>query len=181
MAKTAPEHVHEDEHGHEHAHEHAAPASMPGAAAPGARAPAPMDGALPPGGLSWSVPSGWQSRPSGGMRFATFAVPGEAELSVVALEGQAGGELANVNRWRGQLGLAPLSEDEFRKQSSRVTSKAGALRVVEIISQDGKSGMIGAILAQDAKTWFFKLTGGAGPVKAARPSLERFLSSLRAS
>src|SRR5262245_25745365 len=57
-------------------------------------------------GIRWIAPAGWTEQPASGMRAASFRVPaGEEfiEVSVVPLGGEAGGELANVNRWRGQL------------------------------------------------------------------------------
>src|SRR5208282_2908095 len=113
------------------AKEEAAPApsqaAPPMANMPSAPMAAPMPGAptAPPGmkgdvpvppkptgaeGLSWTLPKGWTQTLSGGIRYATLkpAGGGNLDASVVVLPGQAGGELANVNRWRGQLGLSPL-------------------------------------------------------------------------
>src|SRR5690349_3907522 len=61
----------------------------------------------------WDTPEGWRAviadQP---MRVATFrAGPGDGvEVSVTAFPGDVGGLLANVNRWRGQVGLAPAQE-----------------------------------------------------------------------
>ena len=64
------------------------------------------------GALKWALPKGWTETPGSGMRYATLTPPGagKVEMSVVVLPGAAGGELANVNRWRGQIGLPPLDE-----------------------------------------------------------------------
>ena len=46
------------------------------------------------------------------MRRGSFTIRGEgnatADLSIVALPGAAGGLVENLNRWRGQVGLASL-------------------------------------------------------------------------
>ena len=50
----------------------------------------------------------WVVKPPAPMRKATFGVPAgsaEADLSITAFPGDVGGELANINRWRGQVGL----------------------------------------------------------------------------
>src|SRR5688500_16517882 len=74
--------------------------------------------------VSWTVPEGWTEQPASGMRLGSFAVPGRegpaADMSVVALSGPAGGDLANINRWRGQIGLAPLSAGELTRHSRRI-------------------------------------------------------------
>ncbi|HZZ20009.1 MAG TPA: hypothetical protein VFE25_11590, partial [Opitutaceae bacterium] len=57
--------------------------------------------------LAWTTPSDWVVKPPAPMRKATFGVPAggsQAELSVTAFPGDVGGDLANVNRWRGQIG-----------------------------------------------------------------------------
>lgn len=67
----------------------------------------------------WTLPSGWkEERGAGGERLATLRFGrGDPllELTVVRLEGTAGGALANVNRWRGQLGLEPVSAGELAR------------------------------------------------------------------
>ena len=145
----------------------------------------------PPGGaaeggaaLAWKAPAGWKRLPGSGMRFASFTVPaggGEAELSVVVLPGPAGGDLANVNRWRGQMGAAALDEAGLARESKKVESAAGPLLVVDVAGAGAKAGesLSAALLSTGDQTWFFKLTGKAGVVKAARPSFLAFLKSLR--
>jgi len=62
--------------------------------------------------LAWDLPKGWTEARAGGMRLATLKPPvtGKIDVSVIVLPGTAGGELANVNRWRGQIGLQPVDE-----------------------------------------------------------------------
>lgn len=143
------------------------------AAAPAAPTPAGR-------ALSWDAPAGWQPRPAGGMRYATFVIPGpagEAELSVVTLPGDAGGALANVNRWRGQIALAPLDAKGLESLSRRVESRAGPLRVVDFSA--GRSRLLAAILSKGGSSWFFKMTGPPSAVGAAKPGFLLFLKSLR--
>jgi hypothetical protein len=63
----------------------------------------------------WNPPEAWRSGDEQAMRFATFfTTSGDdaAEISVSSLP--PGQPLAmNVNRWRGQLGLAPATESEI--------------------------------------------------------------------
>ena len=40
---------------------------------------------------------------------------GTSDVSVVRLSGEAGGDLGNVNRWRGQINLEPISEPDLPK------------------------------------------------------------------
>ncbi len=64
---------------------------------------------------SWDLPEGWQQQGASGMRFATIEIEdGDQMLEVTVIPLQTMGEideyvLSNVNRWRDQLGLAPVA------------------------------------------------------------------------
>jgi hypothetical protein len=116
------------------------------------------------------------------MRFATLNPPGpgKIELSVVCLPGMAGGEQANVNRWRGQIGLEPLDEAALAAARKTVKSKAGPVAVFDFTSQGQvQSRMLaGTLTTKDGNTWFLKLVGDAAPVGKARADYLRFLETL---
>lgn len=161
----------------------------PAQPAPGAAMGGMPMGELPPpprptgsGALKWSTPKGWTETAGSNMRFATLTPPGagKAELSVVVLPGAAGGELANVNRWRGQIGLEPLDEKGLAASRQTVKSKLGGVSVFDFTSE-GKvqSRMVtGLISTADGNTWFLKLVGDAAPVGKAKPDFMRFLETL---
>jgi len=131
--------------------------------------------------LQWTLPGGWSQSFPGGMRYATFKVPGTGAIdgSVVTLPGDAGGELPNVNRWRGQIGLGPTDEAGLAAARTTVKSRAGAANVYDFTSQGArKSRLIAAILMVEGNAWFIKLTGDAEPVSAARPAFLQLLGSL---
>src|SRR5207249_4359851 len=88
--------------------------------------------------LTWTVPENWKevnAKAAKGefQRFATFRLRApqgeELELTVFALgrAGQAGDVLANVNRWRGQLGLGPVSAEGLKGVTEEL--KVGDTRV----------------------------------------------------
>jgi hypothetical protein len=67
----------------------------------------------------WETPDGWTEEPGEGMRKATFKVTGDGptlECTVISLPDPNGDPtstdytLANINRWRGQLGMESLSK-----------------------------------------------------------------------
>jgi hypothetical protein len=117
------------------------------------------------------------------MRFATFKAPypGKLEATVVVLPGPAGGELANVNRWRGQIGLPPMDEAGLARAREVLKTKAGSLSVYDFTSEGQvKSRMVaGYISTPDGSTWFLKLTGDATPVAKAKPDFMTILGSVR--
>ncbi len=147
----------------------------------GADTPPPSTPGAP---LKWSLPKGWSEAQGGGsMRFATFKPPfaGKLEATVVVLPGPAGGELANVNRWRGQIGLPPLDEAGLAKARTALKTKAGSLNVYDFTSEgQAKSRLVaGYISTPDGNTWFLKLTGDADPVAKAKPDFLTILGSVR--
>ncbi len=165
--------------------------------------PAAMDGGMPggtgaPGGmgtgevapppaltghaLAWTLPKGWTETRQGGMRYATIkpSQPGRLEVTVVVLPGPAGGELANVNRWRGQIGLPPVDEAALAAARRRITTRAGPVSLYEFESEGQvRSRVVAALASVEGNSWFVKMTGDAAPVGAARPDFVRLLESLR--
>lgn len=155
---------------------------------PAARAAPALDGAAPEagGGLAWTAPAGWIAKSASAMRLATFEIPGAdgpVELSVVALPGAAGGALANVNRWRGQLKLPPLAEGELAAHSEALACPAGTLRLVSFDGrgETGPAAVLGALMEHGGRSWFFKATGTPAAVRAARPAVTVFLKGLHAA
>lgn len=150
---------------------------------PMAAAPMPA-GQAPAKTLKWITPSGWKELPGSGMRVATMVPPGSGkiEMTVTAFPGDVGGELANVNRWRGQIGLKPLEEAGLIKARQSLVSKAGPIALYDFTSEGAaKTRLVaGAIFSGDS-TWFFKLMGDEEPVAAARPAFVSLLRGLRAA
>ncbi len=139
------------------------------------------------GNLQWSVPSGWKEQGASGVRLARFeagTAKGSADVSVVMLPGSAGGILANINRWRGQVGLGPIDEKSLQSQLQRVPSSAGELSLVDFsgVNSQGDNSpvrMLAAILFDGETTWFFKTQGEPSVVIAVKPTFLEFLRSLR--
>jgi hypothetical protein len=159
------------------------PGSAPpmAAGAGGADLPAPP---TPTGtsALQWTLPKGWEQSMSGGMRYATLkpAVTGHVEASVVVLPGPAGGELANVNRWRGQIGLDPIDEPSLASLRQTLATRAGKVSVFDFQSEgQQRSRVIAGLTTSRGNTWFVKMTGDAEPVAAARADFIHLLESLR--
>ena len=152
-----------------------------GAASPGALPPPPD--ASTTGTLQWSLPKGWtETRSAGGMRYATLkpSTPGKLDVSVTVFPGQAGGEIANVNRWRNQIGLPPVDEAALARDRKTLKSPAGNVAVFDYTSEgETKTRLVAAILFAGGNSWFVKMVGDAGPVTASRTDFVRLLESLR--
>jgi len=132
--------------------------------------------------MHWTLPKGWTEEAGEGMRYATLKPPvtGRVEATVVVLPGPAGGELANVNRWRSQIALGPIEEAGLAQARTAVTSKAGAMNVYDFTSEgQSRTRVVAALLTTpDGNTWFLKLTGDAALVGQVRPDFMKLLGSL---
>ncbi|MBL0059479.1 MAG: hypothetical protein IPP35_10310 [Elusimicrobia bacterium] len=143
----------------------------------------------PSGEVTWTTPRGWVEKPGSGFRYASFVVPGPegltGDLSVTVLEGGGGDLLANVNRWRGQIGLADLSADQLPTQTQSIHPAGRAMTLVDFLSEgnliDGKykKRLLSAVFSSDGKTWFFKLVGEDRLVESAKGDFLKFLESLK--
>lgn len=149
--------------------------------------PAPADaGTAASAPLEWTAPDHWQENPAAGFRRGSFTVRGvdgaEADLSIIAFPGGAGGLLENLNRWRGQLDLPPFSDDEASASIEHVDGRDGLhFDVVDFAgTTDGTPArIIGAVLEHGGETWFFKLMGPDATVAAERPAFAAFLQTVR--
>ena len=158
----------------------------PGAAAPqGAMANTPVATASGPG-LAWTAPSSWTAKQgASSMRKGTYTIkaeglPGEAELAITAFPGDVGGELANVNRWRGQMGLPPVAEAELGSALMRLEKNGLKISVLDIVGSGANAQrMLGAMVPHAGATWFFKLTGPDAVVGKAKPDFLAFLETVK--
>jgi len=138
----------------------------------------------PKAGLA-NLPAGWEPAPLGEMRFASFRIKGDngktAEVSVIPLPGMAGDDLANVNRWRGQVNLAPVSEGEMAKQAESVEIGGEPAKLFDQAGQPAgsseKTRIVAAILRREGAAWFFKMTGEDATVAKQKPAFVEYLKT----
>ena len=160
------------------------PGTAPAAPAGAAPAPAPAPAAAAAAGdgsLTWTVPDGWVLGPVAPGRYATFMVAGaegaKAELAISHFPGDVGGDLANVNRWRDQIGMEPIDAAALAPLVSKLTAGAKTLSVVDLTGP--KTRLTTGWTRHGADTWFFKLSGPDGLVGAEKAKFTAFLESVR--
>lgn len=154
-----------------------------GSGKPGDPPPPPRSVAA---GMSWQAPAAWAEAPERQFRNANyFAGSEDVEAYVTVLPGDAGGPLANVNRWRSQMGQPPLSMGGF-DLLERVPMLGSSGVLVEIkgsfqsMSGDVTSDamMIGALGQIPGRSIFVKMIGPAEQVLAQRGAFLEFCNSL---
>ena len=95
----------------------------------------------------------------------------QAAVNVSSLAGDGGGLLPNVNRWRGQLGLAPVTEADLANLPT-IDASGGKATLIDISGTDARTGkparLVGVVLPLGGQTWFYKLMGDARRRGAAK-------------
>ena len=128
----------------------------------------------PPESWSLASPSSFEKA-----RFTVSEFGGSANVSMTVLQGDGGGLLENVNRWRGQLGLDPIDEKDLKDVLKAVKGLGQDARLVDINGTSRRSQLeerlVGVIVPQGELTWFYKLMGTPSVVGTAR---EEFLAYL---
>jgi hypothetical protein len=178
------DHDHDHDHAAHDGHTHDGHAHEKEARADGtSNRSAAADPATP----NWEMPAGWQPHTPVTMALASFVArtaAGEtATITVTGLPGPAGGVLANVNRWRGQLGLGSIAEAGLASITRPIDGLGGKATLVEFAGTDPKSGqpavLVAAIVVRGNQSWFYKMVGDSAAVNAQRENFTRFVQGVR--
>ncbi len=136
----------------------------------------------------WKKPDGWNTQPLSEMRLASFKVDGasggSADISVTAFPGEAGGLSSNLNRWRGQLQLPSLSDEELSSSIQRIDVENVPTYLIDFRTADNNpkpSRILGAVLQTADRTWFVKMTGPPDLLETQRPKFLDFIRSFHFS
>jgi hypothetical protein len=166
------------------------------AAAPAERPAAPAGGnamastAVPTAtgaALTWTAPAHWKNKAASGMRKGSYSITadgmeGEADLSVTSLSNDGGGDLANLNRWRGQLSLPPIAQADFESATQHLDRNDLHMTVIDIVGI-GMSGkperILGAIVPYSGGTWFFKMQGPDALVAKEKAAFMAMLDTVK--
>ncbi len=134
--------------------------------------------------FTWVVPDGWTLGKTSSMRLVSYKVPVSAnergDFSLVQLGGGAGGTMANINRWRGQVGLEPTTPEELVEVAHLHDTKQGQqyLHITLINEANPDSAIIAAIFEQPGYVLFAKLVASSAGVREAQNSFEDFCNSI---
>lgn|GEM_PF-6435799 len=107
----------------------------------------------------WTLPEGWKQQPASGLRFATIEIPPDGapplDLSVSVLPGAENDfdsyVLANLNRWRGQLGLSPLPPLRLQDAIEELKGEGLTATLVDISGKKSDDGMSRGPMAPGAR------------------------------
>jgi hypothetical protein len=155
---------------------------MPESAIPNPAAPGPAASAATAPDAPWTVPQGWTLDPEPrAMRLVTFLAAGgdtDTEIAVSRFGGGVGGELANINRWRGQVGLGPIDGATLETEITRF-GDAGAPGY----SARARGELVHLLAAgiydpANDRTWFVRVIGAPDAVDAVEADVNEFARSI---
>jgi hypothetical protein len=143
-------------------------------------------GAAGPGKPAWTVPADWQEVPASQFLLVEYSIAEangtKADVNVAELSGNGGGVLANVNRWRGQIGLNPVDESDLAKLTASLDVTGGQATWVDLTGTDANGQpmrLVAAIVPMGDQTWFYKLMGDEKIVAREKDAFTKFVQTAR--
>jgi hypothetical protein len=132
-----------------------------------------------------SLPDGWHvSKPDKFSRYAFQVSDGgrTADITVTPLPNEAGGLVENVNRWRRQVSLPELADDQVEDLAHKIEVDGDPGRIVDMTGTEqagAPSRIIGVIVLRPGRTWFFKMKGPPDWVEKQKAAFTSFLQTVR--
>ncbi len=138
--------------------------------------------------LTYKAPADWKKHNASGpiraeAAFLISAGDKAADVTITRLPGAAGGVLANVNRWRGQIHLEQVDEQQLHRELRPIDVAGTAAQYVDLIGPESAGPppqrILGVILPRGEQTWFFTIKGPADLVEKQKAAFETFVKSVR--
>jgi hypothetical protein len=130
--------------------------------------------------IKWKTPDGWSEVPPSAMRYASFnAGPNEnkIDISIVTFSGEGGSDADNVNRWRQQIGLPPMTPAAVATQIALLKTDGATFATVDIAGANART--LAAWTRRDGRVWFIKATGPSSAIEKEKSNFVKFVESVR--
>lgn len=153
---------------------------------PGSRPVGPPSAGPPTAGPSvskYEMPEGWkiaaENKP---FSILTLEAADGDESVTVTVSPIGGGTSANVDRWRGKVGLGPPTPDELESMIKPIEldgAKADYVTVTSSPSNSAPTTILGVVATVRGTPWVVYLSGDAPLAERERSRFEAFVKSLR--
>ena len=150
---------------------------------PGGMAPprVPSNPPPPSSDLKFDAPKEW--KPSAGNQFSlkAFEVVDGDEKVEITVSATGGDLLANMNRWRAQVGQTEFKQEELTEALKPREVNGLSAMFIEMHSPEtapNKQSILGVVVPDGDRTWFIKLRGSTKVAEQERQRLEDFAKSL---
>lgn len=127
--------------------------------------------------FDYEKPEAWVAGPPTQFAAVSLRISQEDQKASVTVTAAGGTRLLNVNRWRGQVGLKPLSEEELNATAKKVEVGKLTGDLHEIV--EGDKAILGVIFEDQGQTWYVKMMGDTSLVQRERERFEQFLKTLQ--
>jgi hypothetical protein len=142
-------------------------------------------GAKTSGLTAWTKPQDWRrdETPRSMRELTFFAGPdgSTAEVIVSRMGGNFGGLLANINRWRQQVGLPPVNSEKDQP-ATMMQLGDGAAATFDMSGPGANNKPLRQIVAMTPRkdgVWFFKILGPTEVVDKQKAAFDEFLKSVK--
>lgn len=142
----------------------------------------PSEPAPTPQGPTWTAPPTWQAQAASPPRLASFAIPtdeGMGDCSLIVLRGDGGGLAANLNRWRGQLGMSFLAVEAAREAYEQRESHGTSYWLADLTQGAEGEGFLVGVFPMPDTTLFIKLKAPSPAFEVLRAEFLQFCDSVR--
>jgi hypothetical protein len=137
--------------------------------------------------IKYAVPEGWRETgprisERGGISvriYTAFDVDEskKAEVTVQVFPAAFGNWSMNVNRWRGDVGLAPLPPGQAAKEKNKLSVAGIDSPYLDLEGAQKRSLVV--VVTRGQQAWFFKLLGDKDVVSANKNKFESFVKSVQ--
>ena len=115
------------------------------------------------------------------MQVAKFSVPevngAKADVTISVFPNSTGGTLANVNRWRNQIGLSPVDESGLSQIVKPLDEKNSGAVIADISNNSRR--LVGAIVPNGGQWYFFKMMGDDAAVAPQKETFTKFVKEAK--
>jgi hypothetical protein len=135
-----------------------------------------------PSEFTYEVPKGWSPGTMNAMRKAAFAVTDGDQKIEITISTAGGDLLANINRWRGQIGLDAMTQSELDQQIKKLKIGKSAGDYIELTGPADaprRQSIYGVVVVEAGQTWFFKLVGDTALAEREKSNFESFVQSVK--
>jgi hypothetical protein len=136
----------------------------------------------------YDAPKGWTDRGPSNLRKADLVLTEgdkQVELAISsfsAAKQEMSNPIANINRWRRQIGLSPIAPEQLVKNATPTKIGAYTGLYVEMFAPDeatAKQATLVAMFLAGGDVWFVKLSGDGELAKRERDAFKQFLASIQ--
>lgn len=132
----------------------------------------------------WRAPAEWRESPDNPvMRVAIYVIEdptGPVEVTITRFPGDVGGVHANVNRWRGQIGLGAVEPAAIDDLTEPFGGAAWSGYFVELHGAERSMLAAGIYEAAADHTWFVRVVTDRDTAARLKPQVKEFAKSFGA-